>query len=108
MQIEKLTEAEEVVMKGVWNCQNNHPPILSEIVEEVSNKYKKQWKSQTVSTFLAKLVRKGYLRLHREGKTYTYEVLVSEKIYNREQLRRIHNFLYAGNKVAMQSDLESL
>lgn len=82
MQIEKLTESEEIVMKAVWDCGKE--PVLSEIMDIVTGIYHRDWKPQTVSTFLAKLVRKDYLKLQRNGKIYTYKILVTEAAYRRK------------------------
>jgi len=106
MQIEKLTEAEEVTMKAIWDCKKE--PVLSDVVEQVNGVYGKAWRPQTVSTFLAKLVKKGYLKMQRNGKVYTYKVLVSEEVYNREQLRHLYFFLYKNDKEVLQRDMEEL
>ncbi|MBR1866083.1 MAG: BlaI/MecI/CopY family transcriptional regulator [Lachnospiraceae bacterium] len=82
MKIEKLTESEELVMKAIWDCEKE--PVLSDVVERVNGHYGKDWKPQTVSTFLAKLVRKNYLKLCRNGKIYTYKILVPEKNYKQK------------------------
>lgn len=106
MQIEKLTEGEEMVMKAVWDCKKE--PVLSEVVERVNGVYGKNWKPQTVSTFLAKLVRKNYLKMQRDGKIYTYKILVKERMYSKEQLKRLYIFLYKNDKEAVIQDLETL
>lgn len=82
MKIEKLTESEELVMKAIWDC--NKEPVLSEVVEQVNGVYGKDWRPQTVSTFLAKLVRKNYVKLQRNGKIYTYKILITEAQYRRK------------------------
>lgn len=82
MKIEKLTESEELVMKSIWDCRKE--PVLSDVVDRVNTYYGKDWKPQTVSTFLAKLVRKDYLKLCRTGKIYTYKILVSEEAYKQK------------------------
>ena len=79
MKIEKLTESEELVMKAIWD--RNKEPVLSDVVDRVTDYYGKDWKPQTVSTFLSKLVQKKYLKLCRNGKIYTYKILISEKDY---------------------------
>lgn len=80
-ELENLTEGETVVMKAVWDCQKE--PTLSDVLEIVTSKYEKDWKPQTVSTFLAKLCRKNYIKLHRNGKVYTYEIIVPEADHKR-------------------------
>lgn len=80
--MEKLTESEELVMKSIWDCRKE--PVLSDVVDRVNGYYGKDWKPQTVSTFLAKLVRKDYLKLQRSGKIYSYKVLILEADYRRK------------------------
>lgn len=104
--IEKLTESEEVVMKAAWDYEKE--PELKNVVQRVNDVYGKSWKPQTVSTFLGKLVKKGYLKMQRNGKIYTYKVLVSEEVYNREQLRHLYFFLYKNDKEVLQRDMEEL
>ena len=82
MKIEKLTESEELVMKSIWDCKKE--PVLSDVVDRVNGFYGKDWKPQTVSTFLSKLVRKDYLKLQRNCKIYTYKILVPEEAYRRK------------------------
>lgn len=90
MKVEKLTESEEVVMKAIWDCKKE--PVLSDVVDRVNGFYGKDWKPQTVSTFLSKLVRKDYLKLIRNGKIYTYKVLVPESVYRRKLYRQHISF----------------
>lgn len=90
MKIEKLTESEELVMKAIWDCRKE--PVLSDVVERVNGYYGKDWKPQTVSTFLAKLVRKDYLKLIRNGKIYTYKILIPEAAYRRKLYRQHISF----------------
>ena len=56
---EALTECEVLVMKVIWESAD----VLSiqEITSRINLKYKKDWKLQTVSTFLSRAVKKGYL-----------------------------------------------
>lgn len=96
MKIEKLTESEELVMKSIWDCRKE--PVLSDVVDRVNGFYGKDWKPQTVSTFLAKLVRKNYLQLCRNGKIYTYKILISEAAY-RQKLYKHHISFWNQNDI---------
>lgn len=106
MMIKKLTEAEEAVMKAVWDCKKE--PVLSEVAARLKEYYGRDWKPQTVSTFMAKLVQKQYLQMKRNGKIYTYKVLVKEEDYNRTQLKHLYTFLYRNDKEQMRQDLEEM
>ena len=79
MTLENLTDCEQLVMKTVWDAAEELS--LMEIMQRVNDKYHKQWKPQTVSTFLARLVRKGYLRHYRQGRVFFYQILVSLEEY---------------------------
>lgn len=96
MIIEKLTESEELVMKAIWDCKKE--PVLSDVVDRVNGFYGKDWRPQTVSTFLAKLVRKNYLKLQRNGKIYTYKILISEKAY-KQKLYKHHVSFWNHNDI---------
>ena len=106
MKYEKLTESEEAVMKAIWDCTKE--PELSDVVDRVTDVYGKDWKPQTVSTFLAKLVRKGYLKMKREGKKYTYKILVAEEAYRKERLKQVYIYLYSSDKEAMERDFRDI
>ena len=79
MTLENLTDCEQLVMKTVWDAAEELS--LMEIMQRVNDKYHKQWKPQTVSTFLARLVRKGYLRHYRQGRVFYYQILVPLEEY---------------------------
>ena len=58
-------------MKVIWDTPEHL--ALQGVLERVNAEKEKQWKPQTVSTFLARLVRKGFLTAYRKGR-YTYYV----------------------------------
>ncbi|MCH5261619.1 MAG: BlaI/MecI/CopY family transcriptional regulator [Lachnospiraceae bacterium] len=79
MTLENLTDCEQLVMKTVWDAADELS--LMEIMQRVNDKYHKNWKPQTVSTFLARLVRKGYLRHYRQGRVFFYKILIPLEEY---------------------------
>lgn len=89
---EKLTECEEMVMKAVWDA--GEELSLMEIMHRVNDKYHKQWKPQTVSTFLARLVQKGYLRHYRQGRAFFYQILVPLETYRVQITEAFYKFWY--------------
>ncbi|MBR1865812.1 MAG: BlaI/MecI/CopY family transcriptional regulator [Lachnospiraceae bacterium] len=91
----KLTESEEFVMKAVWDSDKE--PVLSDVVAGARETYKKDWMPQTVSTFLAKLVQKKYLKLQRKGKIYTYKILIKESAYKQKLYKHLIDFWYNGD-----------
>ena len=75
--LKKLPDTEFDIMKVVWA---NEPPITtSEIMKQLG--HKKQWKIQTVVSFMLRLVDKGFLRSEKLGKERTYFPLVKKEDY---------------------------
>ena len=95
MKFKELTASETIVMKCIWDA--DHEMSLAEILENANNRFGKEWKSQTVSTFLAKLVQKDFIKMKRVGRTITYEVLILEKEYKAEQAREFVKFWNKGS-----------
>lgn len=89
----KLTPIEEKVMMIIWD--SDEKPHLSEIVKEINERYGKAWRPQTISTYLAHLVRKGYLSFERKGKVFLYTPLVDKKSFCKQQLKDMYE--YYGN-----------
>ena len=49
MTLASLTDCEQLVMKTVWDAEEELS--LMEIMQRVNDRYHKDWKPQTVSTF---------------------------------------------------------
>ena len=63
------------------------------------------WKPQTVSTFISKLVRKGYLEPYRSGQYIYYHILISMDEYRRYLVKKNLSFWNHDNVLAYVSDL---
>ena len=92
---ETLTDCEQLVMKTVWDAEDELS--LMEIMQRVNDKYHKKWKPQTVSTFLARLVRKGYLRHYRQGRVFFYQILIPMEEYKAQMTKEYVDFWNHGN-----------
>ena len=92
---EELTPSETLIMKCIWD--SGQEMALGEILAQVNETYGKHWKSQTVSTFLGKLVYKGFVRMKRKGRRITYEILVDEKTYSAQQADQFVAFWNEGS-----------
>ena len=93
--MEELTTAESMVMKTIWD--HPHELALQEIMKLTNETYGKDWKSQTVSTYIAKLVKKGFLRMNQSGRNATYEIIIPELSYQQEQSRKFVKFWNRGS-----------
>ncbi|MBS6398226.1 MAG: BlaI/MecI/CopY family transcriptional regulator [Clostridiales bacterium] len=95
MILNELTHSELMVMKSVWDMGDE--VSLSEIVEHVNAQFEKDWKPQTVSTFLTKLVKKNYLQLERKGKSWVYRILISAEQYQEYEMTGFFRFWGRGS-----------
>lgn len=94
--IKRLPESEELVMSAVWEADSD--PDLSTVMEFVHLNYGKDWKPQTVSTFLSRLVRRGFLTSYRKGRYTYYKPAVGKAEYVTAEITRMVAVLCAGNK----------
>ena len=65
-----LTNIEMLIMKCIWDTPEEL--ALSQLVTMVNERFDKNWRPQTISTYLAHLVRKNYLTMRRSGKVFLY------------------------------------
>ena len=90
-----LTDRELLVMKTVW--ESEEPLPVQEIMTRTNLKYGKKWKVQTISTFLGRMVKKGYLNMERKGRVFYYDPLVTEEVYRKRELDRQITFWGEGS-----------
>lgn len=94
MEEQTLSESELLVMKTIWRSKE----ILSlqEIAENVNAVYGKNWKSQTVSVFLGRIVKKKLLRSERSGRQFYYYPIITEEEYCQKETLKCVNVLGDG------------
>lgn len=95
MEFANLTDCEQLVMKTIWDAEKELS--LTEIVQRVNEIYDKEWKPQTVSTFLARLVKKGYLQHYRQGRIFFYRVQIAQEDYVGEMALKFVEFWNQGS-----------
>ena len=77
----RLSKCEEQVMSIIWSTEEELD--LMQTLERVNEKYGHEWKSQTVSTFLVRLVKKNYLIPRKQGRYTYYRPAVNMEDYKR-------------------------
>lgn len=83
---QELSKCEGMVMKAIWS--NGDVLTMQEITMKVNALFHKTWKTQTVSTYLARLVKKGYLFMERQGRLFYYHPLIEEEDYARREITK--------------------
>ena len=91
-----ITAIEKKVMRTIWTT--DHPMALSEMVERVNEKYHGSWKPQTISTYLAKLVKKNYLSMIRKGRIFLYFPEVAQEDFVKHEVKDLCDY-YSENSL---------
>lgn len=68
-----ISTAEWEVMRIIWTLGKAH---TSQIIRQLQAK--KNWSESTIKTLVRRLVRKGYLRIDKEGRKFIYCPTISE------------------------------
>lgn len=95
--MKKLTNAESMVMKTIWRQQQELG--LHAIMILTNETYGKAWKPQTVSTYIAKLVNKEFIRMKNSGRKAVYEVVIPEAAYRKYENNKFVEFWNNGSAV---------
>ncbi|OBR66666.1 CopY family transcriptional regulator [Paenibacillus oryzae] len=92
--VQKLSDTELELMEEIWSCT---PPVTSTELLNVFMQKGREWKAQTISTFLSRLVDKGALTFTRNGRTNQYAPRLSREEYKLLETQQVLDGLYQGS-----------
>lgn len=101
-EITKITDCERLVMLVIWDA--GLQLSMQEICAEVNKHFNKNWATQTTSTFLARLVRKGFLSMQRKGRVFYYTPLVTKQDYIENTIPQLLKLLGISLEDILSSD----
>ena len=90
-----MSATEFYILKYLWSRET--PATFSEIMNNINEEEKKEWKKQTVNTFLTRLAQKGFLNIDKSGKRAIYIPSVSKKKYYEDYAQQIIEDSYEGS-----------
>jgi len=102
----ELTKAETKVMLAIWSA--DHDMALPEIMEIAESLFHNGWKPQTVSTFLTRLVHKGFLNMYRRGRAFLYQPLFSRVEGFRSTITDTAELWFSGDMETCIKEIQSL
>ena len=91
----RLPECEEMVMSVVWASKEDLN--LQQVTDHVNAKYGKDWKIQTVATFLTRLEKKKYISIYRVGRYSHYHPEVTLEEYRKQKMEEVRCLLFDGD-----------
>ena len=102
----KLSECEEMIMSILWN--NDEDLDLQSVTDQIRTKYGREWKLQTVDTFMKRLQKKGYINIYRVGRYSHYQPAVKLYDYRKQKFCEMKELLLFDNTVAMSKFLRDM
>jgi len=97
----RISEAEKEIMDIIW--QASRPVTTSQIMERLPQG--KEWKTNTVITFLSRLTEKGFVQATRIGKANHYEPRVTEREFRNAETRQFIRDIHRGSVLGLISAL---
>ena len=112
-----ISETEFLILNYLWS--QSEPKTFSQIMEHFNSCEKKDWKKQTLNTFLLRLTKKGYLIADKNAGRALYSPSISSEEYHQQYARQIldesfgsslFNFIsaFTGNKKLSKNEKEEL
>lgn len=96
MNFQKLSETEMEVMQIIWDY--GQAITSGELINIFAVKKGKEWKGQTMATFLSRLVEKGVLVSEKkQGRTNIYFPRISLEEYRSKEANSLLEALYDGS-----------
>lgn len=92
--IQRMSDSEREIMQFVWAAESS---VSSAKLLDDLKTINKEWKPNTVLTFLARLVEKGILTSVKRGKLNEYTALVTENEYRQFETRTFLNSVHSGS-----------
>ena len=113
----RLSKTKLEIMELFWN--NDKSFSFSEVMEYFSSEKGKEWKKQTLSTFLRELISEGFLKRGYKGRNAFYTPLITKEQYELGDVKdtvekkyhgRVVDFITAlvGNYTITEEDKDEL
>ncbi len=90
-----MSATEFYILKYLWTRET--PATFAEIMNHFNNVEMKEWKKQTVNTFLTRLAQKGFLNIDKSGKRAIYIPSVTSQKYYEQYAQQIVDDSYQGS-----------
>ena len=90
-----MSATEFYILQYLWTRET--PATFSEIMVHFNETEHKEWKKQTVNTFLSRLSQKGFLNIDKSGKRAIYIPAVTEKKFYEQYAQDIVKDSYQGS-----------
>ena len=91
----EVSETELEIMEVLWN--EGSPKTFAWLLDYFNTQKDKQWKRQTLSTYLTRLAEKGVLCSKSVGRTSEYSPIMSQNEYESAKAQSVLDSSYSGS-----------
>lgn len=98
-----ISGCEKLIMKIVWDAEEDLSTL--EIMDELRNRYGKDYARTTVVTLLQRLTEKGFVTTYRKGKMAYTHALKAENQYVSNMMQGMQDFWFLGDGAKLLSAL---
>lgn len=102
----KLSECEEMILSILLNSDDDL--TLTEIMEKAKKRFQKEWKMQTVATFMKRMEEKEYISSYRVGRYSHYKPEIKLCDFREQKFREIQELLLFSSTVDMADFLRDM
>lgn len=95
----QLSACETVIMKAVWDFEEDIP--LQELMRILKEDYGRDYARTTITTFLTRLVGKGFIQTYRKGRVSYTHPLKTMAEYMNFMLEQEKQFWFDGDPARM-------
>ena len=99
---QQISDSEMEIMRVIWD--NNGSAMFAQIMNALNEK-DREWKANTVLTFLARLTDKGIISSIKHGRNNEYIALITAQDHLAEQTKTFVHKVYGGNAKHLVSSL---
>lgn len=101
----ELSSCEKMVLSCIYEYQkrNDVAPDLTSIVEMANGRFEKDWKVQTVCTFLTRMEKKGLITIERRKKNSRYIPVISREAYLKQAFGEFSKLYFNDNLKQLRS-----
>ena len=101
--IYEMSQSESLIMEYLWNSEDGKG--FNEVMDFLTHELGKDWKKQTINTFLKRLTDKGLIEAEQNGKNRVYHAAMTKAEYEKGRAEKFLSDFYDGSFGAFLSAL---
>ena len=105
LEMMELSSCEKLILGCMYSYEQKTKkrPELKALMQWTSEKQGRDWKPQTVCTFISRMEKKGLLKSEKVGRVSYYEPVVTYEMYIEMEMKELCNVFFDGDMKKMKS-----